>query len=252
MSGYLRRLVGTAMGTDSSVRPLVRAVFSPSAAWDARAPSPQRDNAKFLSTLRDANDIPPKISSEIADAKTDARAAVHLSQRGDGEQLNLGEARTKDIAQEVRQPATTLTFTNSHPPFTFNGSQNPLQAARPSAEPLLRALQPSKKGTQQEQSRGPAANSPMYVPLLNTTPGLSRSDSIHTETAAYAGARISQQKDRQLLATAVKNGSDEIQIHIGRIEVTAVPPPAATPKPKRGAKGPSLQEYLGRRDRRGS
>jgi hypothetical protein len=44
---------------------------------------------------------------------------------------------------------------------------------------------------------------------------------------------------------------DEIQIHIGRIEVVAVPPAPALPasrKPQHG--GPSLDEYLRRRDRR--
>jgi hypothetical protein len=44
---------------------------------------------------------------------------------------------------------------------------------------------------------------------------------------------------------------DEIEIHIGRIEVTAVQAAAtsvSTPKPRRG--GPSLEEYLKRRDRR--
>jgi hypothetical protein len=240
------------MGADSSVRPLVRAVFSPSASPDSRALSPQGDNAKFLSTLRDANDIPPKISSEVADAKTDARAAGHPSQPGDGEQPNFGEARTKDIAQEVPQPATTLTFTNSHPLFTFNGPEQTLQAATPPAEPVLRAVQPSKQRTQGDQSRGPAANSSVYVPLVNTMPGLSRSDSIHTETAAYFGGGMSEQNAQQRPARAATRDRDEIQIHIGRIEVTAVPPPAAAPKPKRGAKGPSLQEYLGRRDRRGS
>jgi hypothetical protein len=44
---------------------------------------------------------------------------------------------------------------------------------------------------------------------------------------------------------------DEIQIHIGRIEVVAVPPPVAppaSPKPRPGT--PSLDEYLRRRNGR--
>jgi hypothetical protein len=245
VSGYLQRLVSTAIGTDSSVRPLMKPMFSPSASQDAPALSPQRDNA----TLRDANNIPPEVSAEFADVSTKASAPVHALRQAEGEQQSFGETQLNEIPPETPQPATTLTFTNCHPLFTFNGPQHTLQAARP-AEPALRDVQPSKKRTQGEQSRGPTASSSVYVPLLNAMPDLSRSDSINTETATYAGARISQQKDQQLSAPAVKNGSDEIQIHIGRIEVTAVPPPAAAPKPKRGAKGPSLHEYLGRRDRR--
>jgi hypothetical protein len=44
---------------------------------------------------------------------------------------------------------------------------------------------------------------------------------------------------------------DEIEIHIGRIEVIAVPPPKAPPTPAKPARtGPSLEAYLRRRDRR--
>jgi hypothetical protein len=44
---------------------------------------------------------------------------------------------------------------------------------------------------------------------------------------------------------------EEIQIHIGRIEVTAVQPaPAIPPTPKPRRVTPSLDEYLRRRDRR--
>jgi hypothetical protein len=41
--------------------------------------------------------------------------------------------------------------------------------------------------------------------------------------------------------------ADEIQIHIGRIEVTAVPPAPARPAPVPNRKSPSLDDYLKRR-----
>jgi hypothetical protein len=45
--------------------------------------------------------------------------------------------------------------------------------------------------------------------------------------------------------------SDEIQVHIGRIEVIAVPPaPPAAPNPKRKHGAPSLDEYLRRSSRK--
>jgi hypothetical protein len=50
----------------------------------------------------------------------------------------------------------------------------------------------------------------------------------------------------------IEREPDEIQIHIGRIEVTAVQPaPAPTPA-RLSRKTPSLDEYLRRRDRRNS
>ncbi|MBW0001702.1 MAG: hypothetical protein JO015_21610 [Verrucomicrobia bacterium] len=48
---------------------------------------------------------------------------------------------------------------------------------------------------------------------------------------------------------AAQPAPDEIRIHIGRIEVIAVPPPPVTPaSPKPARRAPSLDEYLRRRD----
>ena len=47
---------------------------------------------------------------------------------------------------------------------------------------------------------------------------------------------------------AIQRESEDIQIHIGRIEVTAVHPPA-TRTPKAPDRGPSLDAYLNRRAR---
>jgi hypothetical protein len=214
-------------------------VFSPSTSPDEAALFRQDGNVKFVSASRRADVVPLEISTEFGNANTEAPAPVHALQQAENEQPNLGEANINDIAQKLPQPATTVTVTNYQPLVTSDGPPPTLQAAARSAEPALRAVQPSKKRMQGEQLRGPAANNPVYVPLLNTR-------------ASPSDARMSQQKRRQWSPPAATNGSDEIQIHIGRIEVTAVPPPAATIKPKRGAKGPSLQEYLGRRERRTS
>ena len=241
------------MGAESSVHPLVKPAFGPDpASPDEPALPPQADNLKFVSTSRCLDGVPLEKSTKFADPSTEANAPVHVPRQAEGEQPNFGEAQINHFAQKVPQPGTTLTVTNFQPLLSFNGQPPRLQSATRSPEPALLSVNSSTKRTQRKQSRGPTANTPVYVPLLNTVPSPSRSERIEMETPAYSGARISQQKARQWSAPAVKNGSDEIQIHIGRIEVTAVPTPAATPKPKRGATGPSLREYLGRRDRRGS
>jgi len=58
-----------------------------------------------------------------------------------------------------------------------------------------------------------------------------------------AGRRLAQQQQ----ARAERQG-DDIQIHIGRIEVTAMPPTASRPMPVPARKSQTLDEYL----RRGS
>jgi hypothetical protein len=271
MSGYLQRLVSTAMGSHSSVHPLVKPVFSPPASPDEPALSPEGDNLKpvfpppasgetalsrqgdkpkFVSTSRHRDDVPLELTTEFADASTEATPPTRILRRAEGEQPNSGEAGINDIAQKQPQPATTVTVTNVQPQLTSDGPPPMLQSATRSPEPAVPAMRPSSNRRQRKQSQSLTANTPVYVPLLNTMPSHSRSESIETETPAYSGTKMPQQEARQWSAPAAKNGADEIQIHIGRIEVTAVPPPAATPKPKRAAKVPSLQEYLNRRDRR--
>lgn len=64
-------------------------------------------------------------------------------------------------------------------------------------------------------------------------------------------AQKGEKRDLPLHSGLPQREPDEIQIHIGRIEVVAVPPAPAPPaalKPQRGA--PSLDEYLQRRDRK--
>lgn len=217
------------MGTDLSVRPLVKPLFSSPTSLDEPALSSRGDNFEFVSPSRLAEDRSRKAASE---------------------QPNLGESQINGTTERLPQPATTVTVTNLQPLLTSTGPPLTFQPITPSAEPGLGPLQRSKKQTQDEQSGGPAANTPVYVPLLNTMPSPSRSKTIETELPVRSGAKMSHQKPRQWSAPAAARDPDEIQIHIGRIEVTAVPPPAATPTQKRAAKGPSLQEYLGRRNRR--
>lgn len=48
----------------------------------------------------------------------------------------------------------------------------------------------------------------------------------------------------------IERGSEDIQIHIGRIEVIAAPPPLQRTAPAATRKSESLEDYLRRRDRR--
>ncbi len=99
----------------------------------------------------------------------------------------------------------------------------------------------------------------------NFTPLVAASVSASTAISGPAGnngpqSRLSSRRDtppsvpttpsRRSIAPAVKPqrnqaaSSDDIQIHIGRIEVIAVPPPAPRPVPAPARKSLSLDEYL--------
>lgn len=87
------------------------------------------------------------------------------------------------------------------------------------------------------QKRDPSAGPGQVVGHLQSASG-SRS-----AAEMAAGRRLAQQQQ----ARAERQG-DEIQIHIGRIEVTAMPPAAPRPMPVPARKTQTLDEYL----RRGS
>jgi len=167
------------------------------------------------------------------------------------EQPNFGKPQINGTAQGLPDPATTVTVTNFQPLLTSTGPPLTFQPITPSAEPGLGPLQRSKKHTQGEQSGGTVANTPAYVPLLNTMPSPSRSETIETELPVRSGAKMSQQKPRQWSSPAAARDPDEIQIHIGRIEVTAVPQTSHRTASKPVRKGITLEEYLKGRDRRG-
>jgi hypothetical protein len=250
------------MGTGSSVHPLPKPMFSAPSS-DEPGPSRQDDNPELVATPKRADCVPLELTTEFGDASTEATGSIRAPIQTEGELPNFGGAEKDSRVPApagaatitkfqplLRQSATTLTLTSDQPLLTSKEPRSTLQSATRSQETAASAVQPySSKRRQRKQSHGPTINTPVYVPLLKTRAGPPRFERIEMGTRAYSGAKISQQKTPRWSAPATKTSSDEIQIHIGRIEVTAIPPPAATPKPKRPAKGPSLQEYLTRRDK---
>jgi len=66
--------------------------------------------------------------------------------------------------------------------------------------------------------------------------------------AAVARREAAQQQRPQ--SGAASRGSEEIQIHIGRIEVIAIPQQAQRAAPAKTQRGESLEAYLKRHERR--
>jgi hypothetical protein len=91
----------------------------------------------------------------------------------------------------------------------------------------------------------------VYSPLL---PEVASPDPLHALDSPSPFAAPQAHRDAPAKAPNTVPGRrepDEIQITIGRIEVTAVPQSPARPAPKPGRKQLSLDEYLLRADRRG-
>ena len=227
MSGYLQRLVTCELNSASSIHPIVGSFFS--APRDEQTPESPRQE-EHLWGFRERN-IPYLDRTEEAVVPP---AAVRPSPF---------ESKGTDLRRSTLLPEPTSPK-----------SQSPL-ADRTLNGVAERLIKPPGTTAQRESPK---------EPVTPTIPELRRFDA------------VSDERGRQLIAGAVssakpKNPSrdrlypfptepkwrmsdrepDEIQIHIGRIEVTAVPPaPAILPAPKPRHVAPSLDEYLRRRDRR--
>jgi hypothetical protein len=117
----------------------------------------------------------------------------------------------------------------------------PAKKLRPEAAPVTQRVSTRERvhGPETEEEFGKTVAGREFRPVVQITARRSNPDA--------------DGKERMFSPSApgARKEPDEIQIHIGRIEVIAVPPappPQPTVKPKRGA--PSLAEYLQRSNRR--
>jgi hypothetical protein len=137
----------------------------------------------------------------------------------------------------------------SVPPSKLGPSPITRAITRPTVDPRDRNEEPGKTTT-------PPAGLPaaivkrLYQPLLNAD--VSGSQPAQGKILAHKvdAAPASKSQTRDSLRRSVPAAREEIQIHIGRIEVTALPPGPARATAPTARKGLSLEEYLKRGDRR--
>jgi hypothetical protein len=106
--------------------------------------------------------------------------------------------------------------------------------------------QPAAGQKPESNARGETQPNPGPIPVAPLAPKIRSTTAAPFEPRSNGNTRPSSRR------TATNNQKpDEIQIHIGRIEVIAAPPPMARPPAPSSRRGSqSLDEYLRRRDRR--
>jgi hypothetical protein len=232
MSGYLQRLIATASGAQSSVRPLVRAGYSPSVPdWSDEPVSSVLDGH-----VNSAYQFEPA-------AKT-AAARESGSDIADDES---SEERRGVPAHQIAIPRVSafeplLRTENTRPESSDDIAASPgMESAEVESLPTRAAVRASRT----EQTHGPTAKTTEYSPLRSATRVGSRSDRADSDTQKQNPPKLPKSAPESRSAPSA-TAADEIQIHIGRIEVTAVP--VVRPAPQKPVnRGPSLQEYLKRR-----
>ena len=234
MSGYLQRLVTTAIQGKVGVHPIVRPwrieAGVQERAWRefgaAAEPQPALDTAS-------AEDMTPGEGTTVATAIFDGAASSD-----DRPPSSAGHVRDRTAAQPT-PAAETMT---------------PLFGPIPGADPLARAPAAGTGGLARPSAAhpsrpGPPADRPGEPTReRHTTGDVTRPGPwpVTARPGPPAPPAFRREPDRRSAASGSSNEADrgDVEIHIGRIEVTAVSPPPAAPVAKAERKSINLSEYL--------
>jgi len=228
MSGYLQRLVRAVTHPAETIRPILGSVYS--------APEPVKEHAAL-----------PQ-HEEIASIGHSQSPASSPSQRAQ-EDPEL-PSQLAPLIPRVQSATGTLlsSTTQSSSPKTDFSEAASFQPLLPPVKAEESEIDESKSEhtTVVEIEKKDMASVRRYSPLM--TEVMVRS--IHPAMPSPRANRIASAAVRREFSHRAEPEPDDIQIHIGRIEVTAVQQAPTRPALKPVRKGQSLDEYLKHRDRR--
>jgi hypothetical protein len=229
MSGYLQRLVQGAVNSGGSagtrsIRPVLGSIYSapPLSSFPAAFP-------EDIPKLEAVKEKEPEAFEQRSEASERSHQDAHL-------------VRLEDSAKESTPHISAV------PPSEIHPVQAPaVQTQAPNPE----RAHDNRDSRQSTPISQPAAS---FQPLVTANYMRTAAEAVSTKSfdtfiSARKGKNTQDLSNR--LEPAAKE-ADEVQIHIGRIEVTAAPPPqAARPAQKSLRKSINLEEFLKRSGRRG-
>jgi hypothetical protein len=227
MSGYLQRLVDTAAGRGGGVHPSTGSIFSPRLE-ERHAPLEALDETLTLAQ-------PPARPHATPRELEPPEPLQGVRPRSEHAPL-----LPKSVAPDRRAAAEALPFSpavhdpagSPEDPFDDRSSQ---RVAEPERRPLTAETDVHVTVPAPAFLRAGDPFRPVMKPARTSD--------------AVAGATGPGDRPRPRHGAQAAQQPDEIQIHIGRIEVVAVPPPAPR-APKTPDRSLSLDAYLSRRDGR--
>jgi hypothetical protein len=262
MSGYLQRLVSTARTPDTAIRPVLGSLYSHSP-YDGTAEGlhgveetvvSRQPDVTATSSLVPPHGIPAPSKSRSprrGDSNLEPRVTVREAAvsgsnneafQGIEESAHSGQPEGPKLSSETPASFTPL-VAEAH------GEQHAALVADftsgPTIKPSEGDLRPLEGPSQQPIRQGP------YAPLAP--------EGLRPAEAVLVRDSSSRSPDRGKIertgparhSAPVERFADDIQIHIGRIEVTAVPPAPTRPAVQPVRKSLRLDDYL-RRGREGA
>jgi hypothetical protein len=255
MKGYLQRLAASIVGPRSRVYPFVGSIFPGERLEVAPAPLPLSE--AFVPT-----DDPVSTRLEVAERSTEP-----TPHRQSAEQVRVERSlvTTGNAEHELFEPLLARKAPNMETPAALprKASQTEITAALPETALSQSADLQSPPGS--PHTNQPSENLVDAVPVerlivddsvvprrqreivqaspLRPPKSSAVSAAFRADSPRAAALQIFSEPSR------AEGGPDDIQIHIGRVEVIAVPPAAPRPAAAPARKAMSLDEYLRRRDR---
>jgi hypothetical protein len=246
MRGFLQRIAATAMRPEPRLKPLVGSIYAGEPGMDfvEEKPSPRLDLPHEIGAQTPSQPAPGQIKTHITHAPEPSRRETPVH---DEPLIAMPHPFPPSLASVVSQlvlPKQTVLVPNPYVPER-NGSKGTVAASGVST-----ALPAQRSGRTEEHSQSLAtisASQPSEQRFAQFMPAGTRRE-LPQPAPSTAKKHIPQLASGKTAAQA--NTSEEIQIHIGRIEVIAVPPPGtAAPAPSR-SRATSLEDYLRRRNGR--
>jgi hypothetical protein len=230
VTGYLQRIVANATNPSGAVHPVLRPIYSNAMTDDTG------DRSEFMADAaasRVSDAVPP--SGPLKRSESDGPPRVATS-RG----------APPIEAPTIHKPAPPAVDRTTPPP----------QPAADVAPPPMHGGEAAARMHGAAEPPAAASFERSFAPLVPAS-GQSESAPRHArDDPAHWSRFVATHRERTAIMDAARHRADEpdnIEIHIGRIEVTAVQPAPVRPTPTRPPRhAPSLEDYLKRRNGRAS
>ena len=258
MSGYLQRLASSARAPSAAIRPVLGSLFSASSYENAAAtfqavvetaikPQPESfvtSAPQLRQRIQPAPESHPA-GREASQVEPHSRASQAFAVSGSSdanfqtneERVVRGEPEGSTLVSEAQTPFAPLIAEvrrGAHPALEINGQGGLLENSIEEVD--LSLERPDRQATH----RAP------YAPFVTEGSGPTEAKVFRNSRALASDARRPLKMDWPGNEARPGREADEIQIHIGRIEVTAVPPAPARPAAQPVRKSLRLDEYLKR------
>jgi hypothetical protein len=234
MSGYLQRMVANVSRREHTTHPLVGGLFVKPAeqgvieesATQSVPAGPQRADpiSAAMNVTRDAETHPSMETAENVERVLTVSEPPLMAAKSGLDHAEVPEA-------DKRHRGATQAETETMPQAVFS----PAARAQRRVEPPIEAAE---------------LTGPFKAPLLMTEQEPPAPTVQKNERAGPMQQPATSRPAEQPSGAPQVRGREDIQIHIGRVEVIAVPPAAPRTAPAAARKTESLADYLRRRDRR--